>query len=158
MNLSVFKQHLTTVSDITFLKPNNQTVPKHFHITEVGQIDKKFIDCGGTIRSEKIISMQLWESVDFWHRLEPSKLLNIIELSERKLGIEDVDIEIEYQGETIEKFALDFQDNQFKLVAKNTTCLASDSCGVPSVATVKTSLIELSQAATSCCTPGGGCC
>ncbi len=158
MNLSVFKNHLKDVSEVVFLKPDNETVPKHFHITEVGQIDKKFIDCGGTVRNEKVISMQLWESVDFWHRLEPSRLLDIIELSEQKLGIEDVDIEVEYQGETIGKFGLDFQNNQFRLVNKNTACLALDSCGVPSVAKVKNSLIELTQTVTSCCAPGGGCC
>lgn len=158
MNLSVFKNHLKDVSEVVFLKSDNETVPKHFHITEVGQIDKRFIDCGGTVRNEKVISMQLWESVDFWHRLEPSKLLDIIELSERKLGIEDVEVEVEYQGETIGKFGVDFQNNQFKLVAKTTTCLAIDSCGVPFVEKVKNGMFELTQAATSCCTPGGGCC
>ncbi len=67
-------------------------------------------------------------------------------------------IEIEYQGDTIEKFGVDFENNQFKLVAKNTACLASESCGLPSGAKIKDSLMELTQAASGCCMPGGGCC
>ena len=158
MTLSEFKKHLEQVSEVVFLKPDNTAVPKHFHITEVGQIDKKFIDCGGTVRTEQSVSMQLWESVDFWHRLEPSKLLNIIALSEEKLGIQDAEIEIEYQAETIGKFGLTFEDNQFRLVSKNTTCLAQELCGVPAIEKAKHKFQELTQAATSCCTPGSGCC
>jgi hypothetical protein len=26
-------------------------VPTHYHITEVGKVQKDFIDCGGTVRS-----------------------------------------------------------------------------------------------------------
>lgn len=151
MKLSVFKNHLKSVSEVTFLKPNLNEIPKHFHITEVGQISKKFIDCGGTVRTENAISMQLWESVDFWHRLEPSKLLQIITLSESKLGIEDHEIEIEYQTEeTISKFGLAFNGNSFVLEAKNTACLASDLCGIPT--------LELAKETKQSCSPGGGCC
>jgi hypothetical protein len=85
MLLSEFTKHLETLSEVNFQKPDGTEVPKHFHITEVGQINKKFIDCGGTIRNENVISMQLWESIDFWHRLEPSKLISIIKLSQEKL-------------------------------------------------------------------------
>ena len=155
MKVSQLKTHLSTVSEIVFLKPDGNAIPKHFHITEIGQINKKFIDCGGTIRDESIISMQLWESVDVWHRLEPSKLLNIISLSERKLGIEDLEIEVEYQGETIGKFGLGFENYQFLLLAKNTTCLANDSCGIP-VEKVKRNLNELTPQ--SCCGEKEGCC
>ncbi|NBP75791.1 MAG: hypothetical protein EBU61_07150, partial [Crocinitomicaceae bacterium] len=102
MILSEFKHYLKLVSEVTFLKPNGNKIPKHFHITEVGQTSKKFIDCGGTVRNEEVISMQLWESVDFLHRLEPSKLNSIIELSEKKIEIGNYEIEMEYQGETIE--------------------------------------------------------
>ena len=92
MTLNQFKEKLKTVTEVNFLKPDGTNVPKHFHITEVGQISKRFIDCGGTIRHENVISMQLWESIDFWHRLEPSKLISIIDLSIDKLGIEDHEI------------------------------------------------------------------
>lgn len=143
MNLSQFKTHLQHIGEIIFLKPDGTIVPKHFHITEVGQIQKHFIDCGGTIRHEKCITMQLWENTDTWHRLVPQKLLNIIKLSEEKLGIEDLEIEIEYQGETIGKYDLGFDNKQFILLPKTTTCLASDSCLRPEPK-VKKNLRELS--------------
>lgn len=151
MNLALFKEHLKNINEISFLKPNGDGIPKHFHITEVGQINKQYIDCGGTIRAESIISMQLWESVDFWHRLNPSKLLSIIELSEKKLGICNHEIEIEYQGETIGKYGIEFADGVFKLIKTHTNCLASDKCGIPKVENIKEKLIPS-------CNPNSGCC
>ena len=157
MKLSEFKKHLLTIDKVNFQFENGKEVPKHFHITELGQIDKKFMDCGGTVRIESAVSLQLWESVDVWHRLEPQKLLRIIELSEAKLGIQDHDIEVEYQGETIGKYSLAFSGNTFVLTSKNTACLASDSCGIPT-AKVKNTFIELGQKVTSCCGSESACC
>lgn len=151
MLLSEFKNKLKIVTEVTFLKPDGTQVPKHFHITEIGQINKRFIDCGGTVRNENVISMQLWESVDFWHRLEPSKLISIIDLSENKIGIEDHEIEIEYQVDTIGKYGVEFENGIFKLTATNTACLASDKCGIPSFEKVK-------EKVQSCCNPSSGCC
>jgi hypothetical protein len=151
MTLEQFKQKLAAVSEVTFLKPDGFSIPKHFHITEVGQINKRFIDCGGTVREENVIAMQLWESIDFWHRLEPSKLNTIIELSEKKLGIGNHQIEIEYQSNTIGKYGVEFENGVFKLIATQTACLASDKCGIPTLEAVKEKVL-------SCCAPGGSCC
>jgi Family of unknown function (DUF6428) len=151
MKLSEFKQNLKTVTEVAFLKPEGKSIPKHFHITEVGQIDKRFMDCGGTVRSEKVISMQFWESVDFWHRLEPSKLHKIIELAEKKLDIGDHEIEIEYQAETIAKYGVEFENGIFKFTTKTTACLATENCVLPTLKNIK-------EKVEACCTPSGGCC
>lgn len=151
MLLSEFKTELKTVTEITFLKPDGTTIPSHFHITELGQVNKRFIDCGGTIRNETVISMQLWKSLDFWHRLEPSKLISIIDLSIERLDIEDHEIEIEYQSDTIGKYGVQFENGKFKLTTTNTACLASDKCSVPHFEKVK----ETFQ---SFCSPNSGCC
>ena len=151
MLLSEFKHKLKTISVISFLKPDGLAVPKHFHITEVGQINKRFIDCGGTVRNENLVSMQLWESTDFWHQLEPNKLLSIIDLSINKLGIEDAEIEIEYQDETIGKYGVDFYNGTFKLMNTHTNCLAMDKCGIPKVE----NLLEKKEVS---CSPNSGCC
>ena len=34
-----------------FMLPDQSFVPAHYHITEVGRVQKDFIDCGGTVRS-----------------------------------------------------------------------------------------------------------
>jgi len=153
MKLSTFKQHLDNINSVNFVQPNGTFIPKHFHVTEAGLITKNFIDCGGTVRVEKVISFQVWFSNDTDHRLEPKKLLGIIALSEKLFGNEDLDIEVEYQSDTIGKYGLDFQGENFLLTAKQTDCLAKDNCGIPQE--LKYNELETSQA---CCTPGGGCC
>jgi hypothetical protein len=156
MKLSEIKNHLGTLESVTFLLPNGTAVPKHFHVTEVGQVTKNFIDCGGKIRNERVVNFQLWEANDFDHRLAPQKLLNIIALSEKALGIEDLEIEVEYQNETISKYDLDFNGNEFILIAKHTNCLAQDKCGIPADK-LKVNLVDL-QNENKSCTPGGKCC
>ncbi len=156
MKLAEFKEILKGKLTIGFQLPNGELVPSHFHVTEVGQVTKKFIDCGGTIRDEKVVNFQLWEANDYDHRLHPEKLVNIIELSERLLGLENSEIEVEYQGNTIGKYGLDYQGEHFLLTSTTTDCLAKDKCGIP----VEKQKVQLSSVGKSdaCCTPGGGCC
>ena len=131
MTLEQIKEILPTLENVEFQLENGTIVPEHFHVTEVGVIHKNFIDCGGTIRNEKVVNFQLWNANDYEHRLKPGKLLNIIRLSEEKLGIENSEIEVEYQSETIGKYDLDFDGKHFILKNKTTACLAQDSCGIP---------------------------
>lgn len=155
MKLSEFKEALSQMSELNFVQVNGQAIPTHFHITEAAFNTKHFIDCGGTERTEKNISFQLWTANDFEHRLAPSKLLQIIDIYERKINAEDLEIEIEYQAETIGKYGLSVDSNNFVFVPKFTDCLASDACGIPQKK-LKKPMAELKS--TTTCTPGGGCC
>lgn len=157
MKLSKIKEILPALENVEFQLENGTFVPEHFHVTEVGQIIKNFIDCGGILRKEKTVNFQLWNADDYEHRLKPGKLLNIIKLSEEKLGIEDAEIEVEYQSDTIGKYDLDFNGNTFVLKNKTTACLAQDACGIPSEKEKK-SLSTLTVNQSSCCTPNSGCC
>ena len=156
MKLSTFKELLKAKTTIAFELPNGTLVPTHFHVTEVGQVEKKFIDCGGTLRNEKVVNFQLWEANDYDHRLHPDKLIKITELSEQLLSIEDSEIEVEYQGETIGKYHLEYAGGNFLLTSTVTDCLAKDKCGIPAEK-IKVSLSSLSNEGTSCA-PGSGCC
>ena len=156
MKLSEIKKQLGTLENVAFVLPNGTYVPEHFHVTEVGLITKNFIDCGGKVRTETVVNFQLWDANDFEHRLKPQKLLNIIELSEKVLGIEDFEIEVEYQAQTIGKYDLDFNGKDFVLLNKQTACLAQDQCGIPSEKQ-KVRLSDMKNEP-SCCTPGGSCC
>lgn len=155
MKLSEIKQILQTANSVTFFLPDGTAVPKHFHVTEVGMVTKYFIDCGGKVRTEKNINFQLWNANDTEHRLKAGKLLSIITLSEKKLGIEDLEIEVEYQSNTIGRYGLDFNGKDFILTAKHTDCLAKENCGIPTISLQQS---EVPQNEKSCCTPGGGCC
>jgi hypothetical protein len=156
MKLSEFKNKLTTLERVEFMQPDGNHVPHHFHITEVGLTTKHFIDCGGTVREEKIVNFQLWEANDMDHRLTPEKLLKIISLSEKTIGIQDQEIEVEYQTNTIGRYGIEFQNEKFILISKKTNCLASDNCGIPKEK-LKLNMSELNSSK-SCCTPGSGCC
>lgn len=150
MTLKQVKEHLATLDTLQFQLPDGTTVPSHFHVTEVGQVSKDFIDCGGTLRHEKVVNFQLWNDVDVDHRLQPKKLKNIIQLSEKKLFIDDrLEVEVEYQGNTIGKYHLDFSDGKFHLVSTLTDCLAKDKCGI-----LEPKIVE----EVSSCAPGSGCC
>jgi len=156
MKLSEVKSALSQLDSIAFQLPNGDLVPTHFHVTEVGKISKHFIDCGGTVRKENVANFQLWNADDYNHRLHPEKLVHIIELSEKVLELEDLEVEVEYQADTIGKFGLDFDGVNFQLTTKQTDCLAKENCGVPAQKrTVKLSTLTASQ---SSCAPGSGCC
>ena len=130
MKLSAAKSILKEANTIAFQLPNGTLVPAHFHVTEVGKVTKHFIDCGGTVRNEEVVNFQLWDADDYDHRLHPEKLLHIIELSERVLAMGDLEIEVEYQGDTIGKFGLDFNGTNFLLSTKQTDCLARNKCEI----------------------------
>ncbi len=154
MRLSDIKEILPALDNVEFQLETGAFVPVHAHVTEIGVITKHFIDCGGTIRNERVVNFQLWNATDFEHRLTPAKLLNIIKLSEEKLGIEDAEIEVEYQSETIGKYDLEFNGKHFVLKNKQTNCLASDRCGIPT----EKQNIKLSESTNTCRMPHSGCC
>jgi len=134
--------------------PDGQLVPPHFHITEVGYITRHFIDCGGTERIEKKINFQLYTADDYDHRLSTEKLLKIIEHSQSRLGLGNLEVEVEYQGDTIGKYGIAHDGHQFVLTSQQTACLANEACGLPEKKKVDLS----SLVANNSCKPGSGCC
>ncbi|MBO6830950.1 DUF6428 family protein [Allomuricauda sp.] len=154
MKLEEVKSALVQLDTIAFQLPNGELVPNHFHVTEVGKITKHFIDCGGTVRHEEVVNFQLWNANDYDHRLHPEKLVNIIALSQKTLDIGNLKVEVEYQGQTIEKFSLDFDGTHFLLTTKQTDCLAKDQCGIPT----EKPRVKLSELQQTDCAPGSGCC
>lgn len=152
MRITDLKQALTELTTIQFRLPDGTALPSHCHVTEVGRVSRHFIDCGGVERHETVANLQLWEASDYDHRLAPQKFLRILQLSERILGSEDLEIEVEYQQGTISKFGLAFDGTVFCLTPKQTACLAPDACGAPAFS------LTLPQLPAAGCTPGGGCC
>jgi len=156
MNLSEIKSALSQVDEVIFTQPDGKRVPAHFHVTEVGTVEKHFIDCGGTERKESVVNFQLFTATDYNHRLSAQKLRSIIELSEQKLGMKNLPIEVEYQGDTIGKYGLEFDNGVFMLTSTQTDCLAKDKCGIPEQKPrVRLSALQVKENA---CTPGSGCC
>jgi hypothetical protein len=155
MKLSEFVRALSTLDELILTLPNGVNVPPYFHITEVGVLTRHYVDCGGTIRQEVSINFQVYTSTDYDHRLKPSKLAHIVQTSVEVLALPDAEIDVEYQGQTIEKYGLEFSLGRFQLMPRKTDCLAKDVCSIP----VDTKPEVVSAASpSSCCTPGSGCC
>lgn len=138
MTIIEFKDNLekqkTIVGDVLFYLDNGTVIPPYFHITEMGIKIKRYVDCGGTQRTNKNITFQLWTAEDFNHRITPSKILEVIEKFEETFLLEDLEIEIEYNTNTIGLYSLKphpKKDLSFVLIPKKTDCLAPDKCMVP---------------------------
>lgn len=157
MTLKEFKQHLKNESTLNIYDANGLPLQPHYHLTEIGLSTKKFVDCGGTYREEEKVSLQLWYGPDTDHRLSVEKLIRIIEIGEEKLGINEQELELEYQGATIGKFGLDKSTLGFQLVNTQTACLAEDACGIPQQKQ-KIQLADFGGNSANTCTPGSGCC
>lgn len=135
---------------LQFLLPDGGTVPIHAHITEVGRVDKTFLDCGGTIRKISRLCLQAWVADDTDHRLPAGKLAEIIERAAPILGAEDLEAELEYEDGLISQFPVEAVRAEgdrmlVTLGVKHTDCLAKEICLPPSPETP------------ACCT-GTGCC
>ena len=153
MLISAFKQTLSELDTLKFQLPNGEFVPAHFHITEVGNITRNFIDCGGVQRQENKLNLQLWVASDTDHRLDPTNLLNILQLAEKQLGNSNVEVEVEYQQSTIGRYKLAFNGAVFQLINTQTACLAPNQCGIPQEKPrVRVTANGLS------CNPNSGCC
>lgn len=121
--------------------PSGQTMPAHFHVTEVGRVRKNFVDCGGTLRETEACVLQVWVATDVDHRLTASKLLKILKIGERLFPTTDIPVDFEIDLGTVSILAL--QEVTFAtkeassalarlvLGRKHTECLAPDRCGVP---------------------------
>lgn len=139
-------------SDLKFILPDGGIIPLHAHITEVGRIDKTFLDCGATVRKVSTLSLQAWVADDTEHRLPAGKLADIIDRAAPILGNEDLEVELEYEDGLISQFPIEAVENSgdalvFTLGTKHTDCLAKEICLPPS----------LQPASDSCCS-GTGCC
>ena len=115
--------------------PEGDSVPAHFHVTEVGQVQKRFVDCGGTLRSNTSCVLQVWVANDLEHRLDTTKLAKIIELGQGLFDHQQIPVEIEYQKEILSQYpvrslVVGTQAIQLHLQSKHTQCLAPEKCRI----------------------------
>ena len=140
MKTSEFKTHLTEhpASELRFVLPDGDTIPLHAHVTEVGRVDKNFMDCGGTTRSTSMCTLQVWVAEnDEEHRFQPGKLAKVLDMAAALFRGDDLDVEIEYEDcctELSQYPILEVEKAEgaltFKLGSKHTDCLAKEACGL----------------------------
>jgi hypothetical protein len=135
MKLSELKRSLQqhSASRLHFVLPDGNSVPSHAHVTEVARIDKRFVDCGGTLRTDSLCRLQTWHSDDTDHRLTAGKLVKILDMAKSVLGTDDLEVDIEHQAGYISQFPLKSieilpGEIVFRLTERHTACLAEDKC------------------------------
>jgi len=81
MTLKAFQTLLETNQDKQFRiqLPDQNQIPASFHITEVGYVDKTFIDCGGKVHTAHVCQLQAWVGDDEDHRLNAGKIADILQ-------------------------------------------------------------------------------
>lgn len=136
---------------LRFVLPDKTTIPAHFHMTEVGHVQKDFIDCGGTRRAVSSCVLQAWLAVDDEdHALSAGKLASILQLAGKVLPSDELSVEVEFEAPYVSQFPIESAETSgdavvFLLATKHTDCLAKEKCGVE-------------NSGSSCCSTESGCC
>ncbi len=137
LTLQKFKDVINNNPDASmqFMLPDQSFIPPHFHITEVGKVQKDFIDCGGTSRALTSCLLQILVADDTDHRLKTTKLAGVFGFAEKLFPSTELPVEVEYEQEAISQFPItDVEITPsgllFILGSKHTACLAPDKCGI----------------------------
>ena len=159
MNLSELKSLLSGHSELYFriALPDGNAVPVSFHVTEVGRVQKTFLDCGGKLRESITCQLQVWVGEDYEHRIETGKMASILNKAAAYLPDETIPVEIEYEERVISQYTISGYEltNEaviLKLENKHTECLAPELCGLPSL-----DRLPAIGGKSACCGPSGCC-
>lgn len=159
MNLSEFLSLLRANADrtLSFRLPDGPVIPAHFHITELGHVSKRFIDCGGTKRESETCLLQTWVHDDVDHRLTAGRLAAIFDRADDVLPHRNLPVEIEHETGVVAQFpiasaAVIDDALVFQCARKHTDCLAREIC-LPGECGPVLPNISLDR-----CSPGSGCC
>ena len=135
MKLSDLKYVLSarSAAQLRFLLPTGEFAPAHVHVTEVARVEKRFIDCGGTLRTESFCRLQTWHADDVEHRLTAGKLMMIFGKAESLRLSGDLEVDVEHEVGFISQFPLESveataEEIIFRLGVRHTACLAVDKC------------------------------
>lgn len=118
---------------ITVLWTDGEPIEAHFHVTEVGRVQRDFVDCGGTVRRVVTCLLQTWVGSDTDHRITAGKLLKALAHAAPILGHEDLPVELEYETCNVVQLVLAEVRQEsdrfvFQLGSKHTDCLAKELC------------------------------
>lgn len=138
MNVRTLKARLADQPEarLELVFDDGDTVPPEFHVTEVGHVTRRFIDCGGTRRVTECCLLQVWVAVnDPAHRLSAGKLLGILRLADDLPLSADLPVEVEYEGCVLSQYAVVAAEAspgviRLRLADKHTDCLAKEACGL----------------------------
>jgi Family of unknown function (DUF6428) len=114
-----------------FVLPNGERIPAHAHVTEVGHSSKRFIDCGGMTGETEAVLLQTHVGDDTEHRLTSERFAKILNLGDRVLPHDQLDVEVEYDCCVVAQYPIAEArpvDHRIDLILENkrTQCLARE--------------------------------
>jgi hypothetical protein len=136
---------------VRFELPTTALLTPHVHVTEVARIDKKFVDCGGTLRTDSSCRLQIYQADDTEHRITAAKFAQILAKGAGVLSSMNLPVEVEAEAPCLSVFpviATRLEEKQvvISLGIRHTACLAEDVC------------FPANLQNKSACAPGSGCC
>gem|GEM_PF-25499 len=132
-----------------FVLPNGDHIPPHAHVTEVGHVARNFIDCGGVTGMSETVLLQTHVGQDTDHRLKSDRFAKILQLGERVLPHDQLEVEVEYDCCVVAHYPvweakLAGQHLEVVLGNRHTQCLAQERART--------------QPEASCCGTAATCC
>jgi hypothetical protein len=114
-----------------FVLPDGDAIPAHAHVTEVGHAVKTFIDCGGVTGKTETVLLQTHVGDDTEHRLTSKRFARILELGDRLLPHDRLNVEVEYDCCVVAQYPISgAKENgehlDLLLENKRTQCLARE--------------------------------
>ena len=114
-----------------FILPDGEQIPSHAHVTEVGHAVKNFIDCGGVSGKSEAVVLQTHVMDDTEHRLTSDRLAKILDLGDRVLPHDDLEVHVEYDCCVVAQYPIAEAKAAGKhldliLEKKQTQCLARE--------------------------------
>ena len=139
--------------------PDGDIIPAHFHITEVGHVTKRFIDCGGTLHdTTHTCLLQTYVADDVDHRLDAATFAKILQLGAQVLPHDDLEVEVEYDCCVTAQYPIASATMrgdriEIQLGEKHTDCLAKAKCGIDGsgCGSPEAEDVEASATANACC-------
>jgi hypothetical protein len=140
------RQHPNTSPRLVL--PNGDYIPPHAHVTEVGHVSRTFIDCGGMTGNTEVVLLQTHVGDDTDHRLSSERFAKILDLGDRVLPHDQLDVEVEYDCCVVAQYPITETRSvgehlDLILGSKRTQCLARERARI--------------EAASSCCAVAGCC-
>jgi Family of unknown function (DUF6428) len=146
---AALEQHPATFP--RFVLPDGNFIPPHAHVTEVGHVVKNFIDCGGVMGNSETVVLQTHVGSDVEHRLRSDRFAKILQLGERVLPHDRLDVEVEYDCCVVAQYPVTEvkqagEHLDVMLGKRQTQCLAREREKAAGLEPV------------SCCTPASAAC
>ena len=135
IKVSALKAALAAAPDlpITVVWTDGDPIEPHFHVTEVGRVQKDFVDCGGTVRRLVTCLLQTWGETTRTIASLAANSSRRLPMRPRSSALKNLPVELEYENcNVVQLVVASVRQESDRLVlqlgSKHTDCLAKEVC------------------------------